>query len=139
MISRHDFLNCIAVKVIEQAMIITRRVFDGASNQSRLGSELDRLSDNFGRIANPSSKSAETGKSVASTIVRTCASASSRVSSHLSAKAQPDAALDAANALNPSPVSIRAEPTSQGFGMTNAPSRHEAHESWWLFHVGLRP
>ena len=75
-----------------------------------------------GASPNPFSRSAETGKSVASTIMRACASASSRVSPpSLRPRAEAEAALDVANAWKPRPARMRAEPTSHGFGITKAP------------------
>ena len=70
----------------------------------------------------PFSRSAETGRSVALTMTRACASASFRVSPpSLLPAAQAEAALDVANAWKPRPAKTRAEPTSHGFGMTKAP------------------
>ena len=79
-----------------------------------------------GASPKPFSRSAETGKGVASTIVRACARASSRViapsaSRRPSVNAKP--ALVVASASKPSPARIRAVPTSQGLGMTKAPAR----------------
>src|SRR6202050_5490676 len=68
------------------------------------------------------SRSAATGRSVASTIARQWARAWSRVtapSRRPSEKAKP--ALVVARASNPRPNRMRALPASQGFGMMNAP------------------
>src|SRR5512146_323548 len=74
-----------------------------------------------GASPNPFSRSAETGNSVALTIRRACASASSRVSwPSRRPRAQAEAALDVAKAWKPSPARRRAEPVSQGLGTTKA-------------------
>ena len=75
-----------------------------------------------GASPKPFSRSADTGRSVAVTMARACASASVRVtrpSRRPSAPAQ--APLDVASAAKPSPASTRADPPSHGFGITNAP------------------
>ncbi len=77
-----------------------------------------------GASPKPFSRSAETGSSVAATIARACASASSRVtlpSRRPSVPAQ--APLDVARAAKPSPARTRAEPASQGLGITKALDR----------------
>src|SRR5438093_685872 len=75
-----------------------------------------------GESPKPFSRSAETGRSVASTMARAWASASSRVtlpSRRPSVPAQ--APLEVASAWKPRPARMRAEPGSQGLGITNAP------------------
>ena len=75
-----------------------------------------------GASAKHFSRSAETGRSVASTIARACASASSRVTLPSRRPSMPaEAPLDVASAWKPSAVRMRAEPASHGFGITNAP------------------
>src|SRR5258708_36121975 len=74
-----------------------------------------------GASPKPRSRSADTGRSVASTIARACASASSRVTCPSRRPNVPaDAPLDVASAMKPKPASTRAEPASHGFPMTNA-------------------
>src|SRR6516225_392833 len=77
-----------------------------------------------GASPKPFSRSAETGRSVASAIMREWASASSRVSPwSLLPMAAAAAALEVASASNPSPARTFAEPTSHGFGMTKHGAR----------------
>src|SRR5215472_4477589 len=84
-----------------------------------------------GRSPKPSSRSAATGRSVASAITFALASVSSRVtepspSFFPSVNARP--ALVVVRASNPSPASTFAVPASQGFGMTKIPGR--AWSAW---------
>ena len=92
----------------------------------------------LGASPKPFSRSAETGRAVAATMARACASASSRVtfpSRRPSVPAQ--APLDVASAAKPSPARTRAEPASHGLGITKAPgrswrARNRAALSLWL-------
>src|SRR3954470_20834772 len=93
-----------------------------------------------GESPKPFSRSAETGRSVASTMMRTCASASSRVMRPSRRPSTPAAApLEVASAWKPRPARMRAEPPSQGFGMTNAPGpswsclKRAALSAWFVF------
>src|SRR5262245_7874624 len=79
-----------------------------------------------GSSPNPFSRSAETGRLVASTITRECPIASSRLtapepSGFPRENAKP--ALVVARASNPRLASNFAEPASQGLGMANTPGR----------------
>ena len=73
-----------------------------------------------GELPNPFSRSAETGRSLASQITRAWAIASSRVTRPSRRPSKPaDAPLEVANALKPIAAIIRAEPPSHTFAMTN--------------------
>ena len=79
-----------------------------------------------GASPKPFSRSAATGRSVASTIIRALASVSSRVTAFSPSRrprlnASPP--LVVVSASKPRPASMRAVPASHGFGMTNAPGR----------------
>src|SRR5947208_2390130 len=75
-----------------------------------------------GASPKPFSRSADTGSSVACTMARAWASASSRVTLPSRRPRVPaQAPLEVASAWKPSPARMRAEPASQGFGITNAP------------------
>src|SRR5207244_4492289 len=75
-----------------------------------------------GASPKPFSRSAETGSSVAATMARACASASSRVTLPSRRPRTPaEAPLDVASAWKPSAARMRTDPASQGFGITNAP------------------
>ena len=84
------------------------------------------------------SRSADTGRSVASTIMRALASDSSRVTLPSRLPSTPALApLEVASAWKPSAASTRAEPASHGLAITNArgPSwsaRKRAALSLWL-------
>src|SRR5262249_1261900 len=74
-----------------------------------------------GSSPNPFSRSAETGKSLASQITRACISASSRVTLPSRRPSRPaDAPLEVASAANPNAAIILAEPPSHTLAMTNA-------------------
>ena len=87
---------------------------------------------------NPFSRSAETGRSTAATTARACASASSRRTWPSRRPSVPaKAPLDVASAGKPRPARMRAEPASQGLGITNAPgpwcrARKRSALSLWL-------
>src|SRR6266446_1792691 len=91
-----------------------------------------------GASPKPFSRSAETGRSVASTMARPCASASSRVTLPSRRPRTPAAApLEVASAWKPSPARMRADPASQGLGITKTPgaswsARNRAALSLWL-------
>src|SRR5712664_1330313 len=91
-----------------------------------------------GASPKPFSRSAETGRSVAMTMARACASASSRVTlPSRRPKVPAEAPLEVARAWKPSPARMRAEPASHGFAMTNAPgcscsARNRFALSLWL-------
>ena len=76
-----------------------------------------------GASAKPFSKSPETGSGVARTISSAWASASSRVTCPMSGRpsVKAKAAELVASATAPDAAIIRAEPMSQGFGMTKQP------------------
>src|SRR5690348_1221097 len=75
-----------------------------------------------GESPKPFSRSAETGRSVASQITRAWAIASSRVTRPSRRPSKPaEAPLEVANAAKPSPAIIRAEPPSQTLATTNVP------------------
>jgi len=79
-----------------------------------------------GSSPNPLSRSAETGNGVASTMILAFSKVSSRLtaaapSGFPSENAKP--ALVVARASNPRLAKAFAEPTSQGFGITNKPGR----------------
>ncbi len=70
----------------------------------------------------PFSRSAETGRSVASQMIRACAIASSRVTFPSRRPSVPaEAPEEVASAANPSDAIMRAEPPSQTLAMTKAP------------------
>ena len=91
-----------------------------------------------GASAKHFSRSALTGRSVASAMARQCASASSRVTLPSRRPSVPASApLEVASAWKPSAARMRAEPASHGFGITNAPgaswrARKRAAFSLWL-------
>src|SRR5579883_3149050 len=92
-----------------------------------------------GASPNPFSRSAETGKLVAFTIMRAWASASSRVRPPSRFPiAHADAALEVAKAWNPSPARMRAEPISHGFGMMNVLSWRARKRAPFSCCVGMR-
>src|SRR5262249_7967977 len=75
-----------------------------------------------GASPKPFSRSAETGRSVAATMARAWASASSRATLPSRRPSTPAAApLDVASAWKPSAARARAEPASPGVGITKAP------------------
>jgi hypothetical protein len=76
-----------------------------------------------GASAKPFSKSPETGRGVALTISSACRSASSRVTRPMSGlpSVKAKAAELVASACAPAAAIIRAEPASQGLGMTKQP------------------
>src|SRR5687767_8547023 len=75
----------------------------------------------FGASAKHFSRSADTGRSVASTMSFACASASSRVTLPSRRPSVPaEAPLEVASAWKPSAARMRAEPASHGLGITNA-------------------
>lgn len=109
-------------EIIQWLIGIAGCIFDRTSDQSDIGSEANGFGDDLRCVPNPLSRSADTGKSVAFTIVRACVRASSRVNDpSLLPRAQAEAALDVASASNPEPARMRVEATSHGFGITNAP------------------
>ena len=74
-----------------------------------------------GAFEKPFSRSADTGRSVAATIVWQCASASSRLTLPSRRPSTPAwAPLDVASAGKPRAASARAEPPSHALAMTNA-------------------
>ena len=101
---------------------IAARILNRTADQSRFRREPDGFRHTTsGASPKPFSRSAETGKSVASQITRACASASSRVTRPSRRPSRPaDAPLEVASAGNPSAAIILAEPPSHTLAITNA-------------------
>ena len=84
-----------------------------------------------GSSANPPSRSADTGSSVAETMTRACSSASSLVtapSGRPSVRAKP--LLVVARARKPSEASSLAEPASQGLGSSSGSPAWCSERNW---------
>src|SRR3989442_205937 len=98
-----------------------------------------------GASPKPFSRSAETGRSVAITMARACASASSRVTLPSRRPSTPaQATLEVASAWEPRPARMRADPAYHGLGITNAPgplcnARKRAALSSWLMVISEIP
>src|SRR5215510_5741957 len=96
-----------------------------------------------GASPKPFSRSAETGRSVASTMARAWARASSRVTRPSRLPSTPASApLDVARAWKPRPARMRAEPASHGLGIRKAPgpwcsARKRVALSLWVAAMGF--
>ena len=123
---RRDALGGLA-DVVERLVLVAGGVLDGAADEPDGGGVAMVSATSWAMSPKPFSRSAETGRSVPSTIARQCASASSRVT--LPSRVPtcwPDAPLEVAMAPGSrARPSTRAEPASQALAIRNAPG------AWW--------
>ena len=106
-------------QVEQRTVAVAGRVLDRGPDQADRRGQADGLRRILGASPKPFSRSADTGRSVASTIARACESASARVTWPSTRPSTPaEAPDDVASAANPTALSMRADPASQALAMT---------------------